>query len=116
MGDLKIGILGPIEAWHRGRQLALGGPRQLALLAFLVLHAGRAVATDSLIEGVWGDGGEGSTKRLSMAVARLRRALEPLNDGRDTLLETVRGGYMLSVAADQVDAGRFNALLRDGLS
>ena len=54
---LKFGILGPVEAWFADQPLALGGPRQLALLAFLVLHANRAVSSDALIEGVWGTPG-----------------------------------------------------------
>ena len=40
-------ILGPIEASVDGRLLALGGPRQLKLFAFLVLHANRAVSRDA---------------------------------------------------------------------
>ena len=116
MGDLKIGILGPIEAWHGGRRLTLGGPRQLALLAFLVLHASRPVSSDALIEGVWGGDADGAAKRLSMAIARLRGALEPLTADGEPLLRTVRGGYLLSVGPDDVDAGRFEAQLREGLA
>ena len=43
-----FGILGPIELRTGDRRVAAGGPRQLALLAFLLLHANRAVSNDQL--------------------------------------------------------------------
>jgi predicted ATPase/DNA-binding SARP family transcriptional activator len=112
---VKFGILGPVEAWLDGERLTVGGPRQLALFAFLVLHANRAVSSDELIEGVWGADRSGAAKRLSVAIARLRRALEPLDREGGPVLRTVRGGYMLSVSADEVDAWQFDELMRAGL-
>ena len=106
-------MLGPIEVWAGERCLVLGGPRQLALLAFLLLHANRPASSDALIDAVWGPDRGGASKRLQMAVARLRRALEPLDaDGR-SVLQTVGGGYLLSVAADELDADVFQRRLQD---
>jgi DNA-binding SARP family transcriptional activator len=108
-------ILGPIEAWSGGRRLTVGGPRQLALLAFLLLRANRAVPTDALIDALWGPARSGTDNRLQMAVARLRKALAPLGGSAGPLLRTVSGGYLLSVAPAQLDAEVFAERLQDGL-
>ena len=108
----SVRILGPIEVWADGRRLDLGGPRQVALLAALAVHVGRAVSTDVLIDILWGEQRSGSSKRLQMAVSRLRRALEPLEG--EPRLRTVAGGYLLSVASDELDAEVFQRSVRDG--
>ncbi len=112
---VRFGILGPVEAWLGDEPVALGGPRQLALLGFLVLHANRAVSSDAVIEGVWGTVDGGAGKRLSVAIARLRRALEPFESDGVSRLRTVGGGYMLSLCAGELDAERFEALVMEGL-
>ena len=48
-------MLGPLEVTSEGGPLALGGPKQRALLALLLLDAGRAVSTDRLVEALWGE-------------------------------------------------------------
>jgi len=112
---VKFGILGPVEAWIEGERLPLGGPRQLSLLAFLLLHANRAVSSEALLDGVWSDADRnGGTKRVSVAIARLRTALEPLCRGGAPVLQTVTGGYMLSLSPDELDADRFDAIVREG--
>ena len=103
-----VHILGPIEARAGGRQLKLGGPRQLTLLAVLVLHANRAVSRDTLIDAVWGAARPGADNRVAMGVSRLRKALEPLGS-HDSRLRPVTGGYLLSLASDEVDADAFAA-------
>jgi predicted ATPase/DNA-binding SARP family transcriptional activator len=111
----KFGILGPVEVWSGERSLALGGPRQLALLAFLVLHSNRSVSSDALIDAVWGTPGAGAGKRLTVAIARLRRSLQPLDRDGSSRLRTVSGGYLLEVGAGELDAERFEALVTEGL-
>ncbi len=107
-------ILGPVEAWKEDRQLELGGPRQLALLTVLLLHANRAVSSDALVDAVWGSKRSVGDNRLQMAVARLRRALDPLGDANRATLRTVAGGYLLSIAGGELDSEVFEALLADG--
>jgi DNA-binding SARP family transcriptional activator len=41
---MDIRILGPLEVWAAGRPLPLGGTKQRAVLAMLVLHANPTVA------------------------------------------------------------------------
>lgn len=109
---VKFGILGPIELRAGDRCLPAGGPRQRSLLAFLLLHANRAVSNDQLQDALWGEHGHrGALKPVQMAIARLRRSLEPLDRDADaTLLRTVSGGYMLTIEAGELDAEAF----RDG--
>lgn len=49
-------ILGPLEVSDDGRRLALGGPKQRAVLAHLILRANKVVPADLLIDGLWGEG------------------------------------------------------------
>ncbi len=53
--DLEFRILGPVEVSNGAGILRLGGPKQRALLADLVLNAGTAVSTARLIEDLWGN-------------------------------------------------------------
>lgn len=107
-------VLGPVEAWTDESRLVLGGPRQVKLLAFLLLNANRAVSADTMIDALWGADRDGATKRLQMAVLRLRRTLEPL-DGQDgPRLRTVSGGYLLTTGPNELDAELFAQLVADG--
>jgi predicted ATPase/DNA-binding SARP family transcriptional activator len=90
----------------------LGGPRQVKLLAFLLLNANRAVSADEVIDAVWGVERDGAAKRLQMAVVRLRRALEPLDGPDRPRLRTVSGGYLLSVAPGELDAAMLDDQVR----
>ncbi len=101
-------ILGPLEVLDGGRALALGGTRQRALLAILLLHANETVSTDRLIEDVWGGGSaQTAAKTVQVHVSRLRKALP----GGAELLVTRERGYQLQVDPERVDANRFERLL-----
>src|SRR5438128_12446317 len=54
-GVLDFRLLGPIEVLSDGTPLELGGQKQRAVLALLLLEAGRVVATDQLIDRLWGE-------------------------------------------------------------
>ena len=102
-------ILGPIEAMRDGQALPLGGRRQRALLALLLLEPGRRVSTDRLIDELWpGSPPPGAQRTLRVYVSRLRAAL-----GQDPLVARPPG-YVLEIAQERVDARRFERLLRDG--
>ena len=77
-GLAEFGILGPLEVWRSGCAVPLGGPRQRAVLALLLLEANRVVSMDRLAEDVWGGHPpEGWATTLQTYVFHLRRALEP---------------------------------------
>src|SRR5262245_48788897 len=100
-------ILGPLEVEGPAGSVAVGGLRQRALLAVLLLDPGRVVATDRLVDQVWGEHApKTATTSLQNAVSRLRREL-----GSD-VLETQAPGYVLRIRPEQVDAHRFESQLR----
>ena len=111
----EFGILGPLEVWRSGRAVPLGGPRQRAVLALLLLEANRVVSMDRLAEDVWGgDPPEGWATTLQTYVFHLRRALEPdrARGAAGGVLVTRDRGYLLRVDREQLDAARF----RDGFT
>jgi DNA-binding SARP family transcriptional activator len=61
---MQLRVLGSIDVWHGGQRLALGGRQQRALLAMLLIEAGRVVSTDRLIAEIWGDAAPTSVRRL----------------------------------------------------
>ena len=101
-------LLGSLEIVGDDGPLALAGQRQRALLAILLLDAGRVVPTDRLIDQLWGERPPATaTTSLHNAVSQLRRLL-----GADTL-ETRPPGYVLHVERETIDAVRFERMLRD---
>src|SRR3954466_8035395 len=107
---LKFAILGPIEVSDDEADVPVGGPRQVALLAFLLVHGNRSTSTDELIEALWRDqAARGAVKRLQVAVARLRKTVD--RDGAEvgSRLRATSGGYVLRVAAGELDADVFEA-------
>ena len=86
----------------------LGGTKQRAVLAVLVLRAGKVVSTESLIDAIWGEQPpRTATTSLQNAISALRRILGP------GIVLTRPPGYMLAVDADQVDLCRFERLVRE---
>ena len=105
---LDLRILGPLEVSDETGPIALGGQRQRALLAVLALSPGRVVATDRLVDLLWGENApKTAMASLQNGVAQLRKAL-----GTDAL-ETRAPGYVLRISPEQVDAQRFELALTD---
>ncbi len=111
--DLEFRILGQLEVDRGEESLAVGSPKQRALLGFFLLHANALVPRDRLIDELWGDAAPATISAvLSTYVSRLRRLL--VNGDGDQLLETQSAGYVLHVRPEQLDAHRFEALLEQG--
>src|SRR5262245_32334885 len=99
-------VLGPLEVVRSGFVVPLGGRRQRAVLALLLLEANRVVSFDRLAEDVWGGHPTpGSVTTLQAYVFRLRRALEPnrLPGAAGEILMTKDRGYMLRVRGEHRD-------------
>jgi DNA-binding SARP family transcriptional activator len=111
---VRYAILGPIELCEGERRTPMGGRRQAALLAVLLLNANRALSSDGLIELLWGDRGPVAAKRLQAAILRLRRTLDPEGSRDESALRTVAGGYLLAVGPGELDADVFEARVRNG--
>jgi DNA-binding SARP family transcriptional activator len=106
---MEFRLLGPLEVRDRGRELAVGGGKQRALLAVLLLHAGEVVPTERLIDALWGERPPRSAPNsVHIYVSQLRRAL---GDGR---LVTRGRGYALQLEPGQLDLERFERLLARG--
>ena len=110
---VEYGVLGPLRIRGPQGPVVLRGLRERLLLAMLITASGRAVAVPTLVDGLWGVAPPASaTKSLQNVVLRLRQALEPDRSGGSAHLVTESGGYRLVVEAEQVDAWRFEAMLR----
>jgi DNA-binding SARP family transcriptional activator len=105
---LEFRILGPVEAVDEAGPLTIGGQKQRALLGLLLLHAGEAVATDRIVDELWGEQPpKTATTSLQNFVSQLRRLLGP------DVLVTKPPGYLLRVEPDGLDAARFERLLTE---
>lgn len=106
---MEFTVLGPIAARHDGRDLPLGGPKQRALLAILLLRANEVVSRDRLMDGLWGDAPPPTAAHtLDNYVSRLRKLLGP---GR---LARRAPGYVLHVEPGELDLHQFEELLVRG--
>src|SRR5215831_5845018 len=106
----RFRILGPLEVVRSGCVVPLGGRRQRAVLALLLLEANRVVPVDRLAEDVWGGHPPpGSVTTLQSYVFRLRRALEPDRPpgAAGAVLVTRDRGYLVRVGREHLDAAVF---------
>src|SRR4051812_41331857 len=95
-----------------GGPVALGGPKQRALLAMLALDANAVVSRDRLIEGLWGERPPSDVEHaLDVQVSSLRRVLAAAEDGR---LARRSPGYVLTVDPGELDLDEFESLAADG--
>jgi DNA-binding SARP family transcriptional activator len=110
---MEFCVLGPLEARRDGRPVALGGAKQRALLAVLLLHAGEVVSTDRLIDELWGDDPPATAAHtVQVFVSRLRKAL---GDGGAALV-TAAPGYAVRLEPGALDLERFEQLVSEGRS
>ena len=105
---MEFRILGPLEVSAGDGAIKLGGPKQRAVLAHLILRANRPVPVDLLIDGLWGEEPPETAKNtLQTYVYRLRQVL-----GEDRI-SSEAGGYLLRTDAAEIDAARFEAMVKD---
>ena len=102
---MEFRILGPLEVVEDGRPVELGGQKQRALLALLLLEANRVVSRDRLIDALWEDDPpETALKALQVHVSNLRKQL-----GRDRIV-TKPPGYAIRVEPGELDLESFERL------
>lgn len=106
---LRFALLGPVRAWHGATVLDVGTPQQQAVLAMLLLRAGRPVDLDELVDGVWGERPpRAAVGTVRTYASRLRTRLSASSD--EPALVSVGRGYALTVPPDAVDVHRFEVL------
>jgi DNA-binding SARP family transcriptional activator len=112
-------LLGPLGASLGDGVVDLGSRKQRAVLAALLLERRRVVPLDRLVFLLWGDEPPArATGSLQVYISNLRRLLEPDRAPRapSSVILSRPPGYLLDVAADQVDADRFEHLVSEGRS
>jgi predicted ATPase/DNA-binding SARP family transcriptional activator len=106
---MEFRILGPLEVSSDATTLDLGGPKQRALLALLVLEANRVVPRDRLIAALWEEEPpETARKALQVYVSKLRKLLD------SDRVVTKPPGYLLRVDPGELDLDRFELLRKEG--
>ncbi len=113
-GRVDFALLGPLVAMRHGQPLDLGGSRQRAILALLLLQPNRVVSLAQVIRGVWGEQAPPAAVRTAQTyVFHLRHQLEPDRPPRSParLLTTTGAGYAVSVDPVSIDVGRFESAL-----
>jgi DNA-binding SARP family transcriptional activator len=110
--QFRIDVLGAMEVRVGGRLVHLGGPKQRALLAALVLRHGRVVALEELVEVLW-DGSPPATAitKVQGHVYAIRKAVA--ERGRThgvSAVETRPPGYLLRREPVATDLARFEGL------
>lgn len=117
--DIELCLLGPLNVVVDGEQVSVGGPRQMAVLARLMLTPDQVVTMDQLVDSVW-DGDEPSQPHVAVRsyISNLRRAIEPNRRRRasDSCLASSPPGYRLTIDPAAVDWVRFQRLVEGSRS
>ena len=114
---MEFRILGPLEVVDGQRSLALGGAKQRAVLAVLLLHANEVVSSERLVDELWGEEPpKTAATTIRVFVSELRKLLEPGRRGTAAgqVLLTQPPGYLLRVQPGRLDLHRFERLLEQG--
>jgi DNA-binding SARP family transcriptional activator/transcriptional regulator with XRE-family HTH domain len=110
---LWLTLLGPLEASASGTPLSLGPPGQRAVLGLLLMDPGVLVRRDAIVDALWGASPPRTAIDLVQAhVSRIRRLLNSRNPlgANDGVIDSVGGGYRLSISGAQVDVQVFRDL------
>ncbi|MFF0158487.1 BTAD domain-containing putative transcriptional regulator [Streptomyces sp. NPDC005263] len=111
---LEVRLLGSVEVWQDGRRLRLGG-KPLTILSALVVHLGEVLATGRLVDLIWEERAPATaTALVASHVSAARR--EFTGAPGTSLIRTRAPGYVVELDRGQVDAHRFETLLREGES
>jgi DNA-binding SARP family transcriptional activator/pimeloyl-ACP methyl ester carboxylesterase len=103
---VEFAILGALRVLESGRDLTPGRAKQRAALATLLLQPNELVASDQLVEALWGAAPPATARNaIHGHISALRKLL-----GADRI-GTHSAGYRLRVDAGELDMHRFEALL-----
>ena len=119
VGALDFRVLGQLRVLRDGLSVDLRRPRSRELLAFLLLRAGKNVATDELLDALWPDKDPDAARRsLWVHVSNLRKALEPdrVPGNGSGVLVTAGKDYSLRVEPTLIDAVRFESRILEARS
>jgi WD40 repeat protein/DNA-binding SARP family transcriptional activator/class 3 adenylate cyclase len=107
-GKMQFRVLGPLEVDAGGGPIPLGGPKQRAVLAHLLVRANQTVPAETLVDEIWGDEPPEQARNIIQTyVSHLRKAI-----GRDRI-HSQAPGYRLRLDHSELDVRRFDDLMRD---
>lgn len=107
---MEFRVLGPLEARVDGEKISLGGAKQRAVLAVLLLNANDVISMERLIDEVWGDRSPPSASHtLESYVSRIRQ----LVNGHGPTLTRRGAGYLLELGGASLDADTFVQRIED---
>lgn len=107
---LEFRLLGPLEVVADGSPIPLGGRKQRATLAILLLYANRVVSVDRLADDLYaGAPPVTAVTQVQRQISDLRKTL-----GTGAAIETRPPGYLIRVGDAQVDLHRFERLAEEG--
>lgn len=110
---MDYAILGSLEVVADERALELGPPKQRTVFAVLLLHANQPVATERLVELVWGDAAPRTAAHsVQVYVSDLRQRFAAA--GAPQAIATRGSGYVLTADDDAIDTHRFERLVVTG--
>ncbi|MEV5824672.1 BTAD domain-containing putative transcriptional regulator [Spirillospora sp. NPDC052242] len=109
---MRFGVLGPLAVWtDEGAAVRVPELKVRALLAHLLVHRGRPVPVDRLVDDLWRERmPRNPVGTLQTRVSQLRRALDAAEPGGRELVVSQAPGYLLRVDPGMVDGDRFHAL------
>ena len=106
---LEFCLLGPVVVRCGGVALPVPRGRQRAVLAVLLLNAGRVVSVGEIAETLWGPAPlPSASATVRNYVKRLRRVLGDADQAR---IVTRSPGYVIRVDPGELDVARFEVLL-----
>ncbi|HVM56411.1 MAG TPA: BTAD domain-containing putative transcriptional regulator, partial [Gaiellaceae bacterium] len=106
---IEFRLLGPLEVLRDGESVPLRAAKQRALLADLLVHRGKVVSVDRLVDDLWQESPPaGARHALEAHASRLRGAV-----GDAATLLAQPPGYALQVESDALDVVRFERLLAE---
>src|SRR3954452_5768139 len=111
---LEFRILGPLAVLADGEPVSIGGPKQRALLALLLLSSNRVVSRDRLVGELFADLSPNSADHaLRNQISRLRKVLSATGVDPPRLVAQPPG-YLLRVEPEELDLEDFEGLFAEG--
>ncbi|WP_214106907.1 AfsR/SARP family transcriptional regulator [Acrocarpospora catenulata] len=109
---MEFRILGPLEALASERSVPLGGPRQRAVLAMLLINVDRVVSIDRLGVAIWGHEPPATARnQIAICVSGLRREFAAAGVQHDFIV-TAPSGYLLRLGDHVLDLKQVEETLR----
>jgi DNA-binding SARP family transcriptional activator len=108
---VEFRVLGPLEVVGDDGPVRLGGARQRATLAILLLNANRVVSIDRIADDLYaGTPPVTAVTQVQRQISELRKLL-----GSAAAIDTRSPGYVITVDPEQIDLTRFERWMDDGL-